>query len=65
MLELDQPVVTAEKETPQKDPESTAPKRVYQEDWRKLALVIDRLSFYIFVIIGTMGTGIVFSQFGM
>lgn len=65
MLELDQPVVTAEKETPQQDPESTAPKRVYQEDWRKLALVIDRLSFYIFVIIGTMGTGIVFSQFRM
>ncbi|XP_062588172.1 neuronal acetylcholine receptor subunit alpha-10-like isoform X1 [Saccostrea cucullata] len=66
LMEYDQPVVVEEKEpVSEKDPDDTAPKRIYQDDWKKFACVVDRLSFYMFVIIGTIGTGIVFSQFGM
>lgn len=66
LLDLEQPVVTAEqKNNEQKDPVDAAPKRVNQDDWRKLALIVDRLAFYLFMIVGVVGTSIIFSKFGM
>lgn len=65
LLDLE-PVVTAEKKNnEQKDPVDAAPKRVNQDDWRKLALIVDRLAFYLFMIVGVVGTSIIFSKFGM
>lgn len=65
LLDLE-PVVTAEKKNnEQKDPVDAAPKRVNQDDWRKLALIVDRLAFYLFMIVGVIGTSIIFSKFGM
>lgn len=65
LLDLEQPVITAEKKNKQKDPVDAAPKRVNQEDWRNLALIVDRLAFYLFMIVGVVGTSIIFSKFGM
>lgn len=65
LLDLE-PVVTAEKKNnEQKDPVDAVPKRVNQDDWRKLALIVDRLAFYLFMIVGVVGTSIIFSKFGM
>ena len=63
---MEKPVVTLENGREEhKEPGATAPNRVNQDDWRRLALVVDRLSFYVFCIVGITGTSIIFSQFGM
>nr|XP_022332567.1 neuronal acetylcholine receptor subunit alpha-10-like [Crassostrea virginica] len=66
LINMEKPVVTLENGREEhKESGATAPNRVNQDDWRRLALVVDRLSFYVFCIVGITGTSIIFSQFGM